>query len=275
MRKFLLLPLLLLPTLALADTHCSFQASQNLDLQLHGVHAVEFHMHGNDLHLDAAAVNKLEVRGRACASSQKLLDGLHLTQHREGDRLVVTAEDTSSGGLLSLFHNNYSYLTLHVRMPANVPVILHTGSGDAWINGVASLRSNGGSGDLKLRGIKGTVELTTGSGDVSANDIGSFDVKSSGSGDFRVHGVHGNAHVARIGSGDLHLEDVDGKVDIGSVGSGDVTLRQVSGNVGIGSIGSGDIDVDGVSGNFSVRSHGSGDIDQRNVKGKVSVPDDD
>lgn len=274
MRKFLLLALLLWPTLALADTHCSFQAPQNLDLQLHGVHAVEFHMNGSDLHLDAAAVNNLEVRGRACASSQKLLGALRVTQHREGDRLVVTAEDTSSGGLFSLFHNRYAYLTLHVRMPDDVPVILRTGSGDAWINGVASLRSEGGSGDLKLRGIKGAVELSTGSGDVSANDIGSLDVKSSGSGDFRVHGVHGHVHVAQIGSGDLHLANVDGKVDIGSVGSGDVTLRQVTGDVGIGSIGSGDIDVDGVGGDFSVRSHGSGDIDQRNVKGKVSVPDD-
>lgn len=274
MRRLILLSLLLsLPALALADEHCAFQAPQKLDLDLAGVKALEIDMGSNQLHLDAASVAGVEVRGRACASSQKLLASVRVTQHRQGDRLVLKAENDSSWNI-GWSGNRYAWLDLHVRVPANLPIVLGVGSGDAEVNGVASLDSQTGSGDLEVRGIRGAFVTSTGSGDIEASDIGSLRVDSVGSGDLTADGVHGDASVGDIGSGDVKLTDVKGKVSIGDIGSGDATLRRIGGSVEVGSVGSGDIDADTVGGDLTVRSTGSGDVDHRNVKGTVSVPSD-
>jgi hypothetical protein len=279
MRKSILwfmpaLALLALPSLALASDQCRFQAPQKLDLDLAGVKTLQIDLGANELHLDAAAgVGNVEVRGRACASSQKLLGSLHLTQHREGDRLVLKAESDSDWNI-GLFGAHYAWLDLHVRVPANLPVQLGVGSGDAVVNGVASLDSRTGSGDLEAHGIRGALAVETGSGDVRASDIGSLHVQAIGSGDLHANGVGGDASIGHVGSGDLQLSDVHGNVGIDSMGSGDATLQRIDGSVEVGSMGSGDVDADTVGGDLTVRSSGSGDIDHRNVKGKVSIPRD-
>lgn len=273
MRRLILLSLLVLPALALADEHCAFQAPQKLDLDLSGVKMLEIDMGSNQLHLDGAPVAGVEVRGRACASSQKLLDRVRVTQHREGDRLVLKAENDSSWNI-GWSGNHYAWLDLHVRVPASLPIVLGVGSGDAEVNGVASLDSQVGSGDLDVRRVRGAFATRTGSGDIDASDIGSLRVDSVGSGDLTATGVRGDASVGNVGSGDVKLTDVRGKVDIGDIGSGDATLRRIGGSVEVGSVGSGDIDADTVGGDLTVRSAGSGDVDHRNVKGTVSVPSD-
>lgn len=274
MRKLIILPLLLLPGLALADQPCEFTAPQNLDLKLAGVHTLELDMGANDLHLAGAkGASDVQARGRACASSQKLLDSMHVTQHREGDRLIIKVEGDANWSS-SLFGGHYAYVNLRVHMPDNLPVVLHTGSGDATLQGIASLTVESGSGDVNLKDIKGAVTASTGSGDLEGSDVGAFNLKSSGSGDVRVHGVHGDAVVGDVGSGDITLGDVAGSVNVDEVGSGDIEVQHVGGSVTVGSIGSGDVDAVDVGGDFTVRSHGSGDIHPREVKGKVNVPED-
>ena len=273
MRRLIILSLLVLPALALADEHCAFQAPQELDIDLAGVKTLEIDMGSNQLHLDGAPVAGVEVRGRACASSQDLLDRVRVTQRREGDRLVLKAEN-ESGWNIGWSGNRYAWLDLHVRVPASLPVVLGLGSGDAVVNGVASLDSQVGSGDLDVRGVSGAFAASTGSGDIEASDVGSLRVDSVGSGDLTASDVHGDASIGDVGSGDVKLTDIRGKVDIGDIGSGDTSLRRIGGGVEVGSIGSGDIDVDTVGGDLTVRSTGSGDVDHRNVKGTVSVPRD-
>lgn len=271
MRTLALLSLLLLPALALADAPCAFQAPQKADLDLAGVRAVVFDVRRHDLHLAGSdAVSGVELRGRACASSASLLDSVRVTSRRDGDRLVVKAESDRVAGSLS--GNRYAWLDLQVRVPPGVAMEVDTGSGDASVDGVASLVANLGSGDLDVRGVKGALRLRIGSGDAVARNIGSLDVRALASGDVRVRDVHGDARVGNVGSGDFELEDVAGGVDIDNVGSGDVTLRGVKGGVTVGSIGSGGVDVDGVGGDFSVRTVGSGDVRHRNVAGKVNLP---
>jgi hypothetical protein len=267
---------LLLPTLALADEHCSVQAPQKLDLDLSGVKTLQIDLGSNELHLDAATgVTNVQVRGRACASSQKLLGSVHLTQHREGDRLVLKATNDSHWNIGLFGGGHYAWLDLHVQVPANLAIKLQVGSGDAWIDGVASLDSDTGSGDLKVHGIAGALVVNAGSGDVDATDIGSLRTGSIGSGDVQARGVRGDVAVGHVGSGDLRLDDVHGSVGIDAMGSGDATLQRIGGSVDVGSMGSGDVDVDTVGGNLTVRSSGSGDVDYRNVKGTVDVPRDD
>ncbi|WP_049623402.1 DUF4097 family beta strand repeat-containing protein [Frateuria defendens] len=254
MRRIALSLLLFVPLAALAEAPCKYEAPRNLSLDLAGVRAIEVELGAYDLHLRGEPGAKgLEARGRACASEQRLLDQLTVTQRREGDR-VVLGIGTDRGGF-SFFGGGETRLEVDVTVPAGLPVTLGVGSGDAEVAGVRELDSHVGSGDLHVRGIAGRFAISVGSGDVVADDLGSLEVGA-------------------VGSGDLKASHVRGDVRVGSIGSGDVTLRQVGGSVHADTLGSGDLDVADVGGDFSLGAKGSGDVSHQGVKGRVSVPVD-
>jgi len=252
MRRLVLAVLLLAPLASYADP-CQYSAPRNLTFDLAGVREVQVELRNHDLHLtgnDGAKGGSLT--GKACASDAKLLDDLTVSQHREGDRLVVEigAEHTH-------VYLGYSSTELKVdmQMPSQIPVVLNVGSGDAWVTNFQRLSTKVGSGDVHVSKISGPFALSVGSGDIDVNDVGSIDVGAVGSGDLKVNGVRGDARV-------------------GSVGSGDIGLRGVGGNVRVDTLGSGDLNVHDVQGDFSLGAKGSGDVSHSGIKGKVSVPRD-
>lgn len=253
MRRLILAALLLAPLASHAD-ECKYSAPRNLTLDLAGVREVQVDLHSHDLHLAGASGAGGAVTGRACASDPKLLDDLTVTQRREGDRLIVEA-----GGhgrtVISLFGSSYTDLKLDMQVPAQIPVVLNVGSGDAWATGLQKLGVQVGSGDVHISKISGQLTLSVGSGDIDVNDVGSLDAGSIGSGDLKINGVRGEARV-------------------GSVGSGDIGIRGVGGSLRVDTLGSGDLVVHDVQGDFSLGAKGSGDVTHDGVKGKVSVPHD-
>ncbi|KRE85376.1 hypothetical protein ASG75_07205 [Rhodanobacter sp. Soil772] len=258
MRRLLTAALLLAPIAAFAASPCKYEAPRNLQLDLAGVRSVQIDVNSQDLHLTGSDSTKgLTLTGRACASEQAMLDKLQVTQRREGDQLLIDIGNTGGSFSFSLFGgNSYSSLDVTVQLPANLPVTVRVGSGDADVSGVQQLQTNVGSGDLHVRQVSGKFATSVGSGDVSATDVGSLDLGSVGSGDFKAEGIKGDAR-------------------IGSIGSGDVTLRNVGGSVHADTLGSGDLNVSDVAGDLSLGAKGSGDVDHSGVKGKVSVPNDD
>jgi len=255
---------------AFADDPCTHSAPRNLQLDLAGVRNVVFDIGHNELRVDARPGGNGAVTGRACASDAAYLDQLKLTQQKSGDTLVVKAwRDGNS--LSGLFGNRYAELRLSAALPDTLPVRLEVGSGDAWVNGTASLDATVGSGDLEIKRVRGKVSAKVGSGDIAIDDVGSLHVPSIGSGDVSVRNVRGDVEVGSIGSGDFSLDRVGGAVKIGSIGSGDAGLAGIGGAVEVGSIGSGDVEVRGAA-SLTVRSVGSGDIDHRDVRGAVNVP---
>jgi len=255
MRRLLLAALLIAP-LAVQANDCKYEAPRNLSLDLSGVHSVQIDLHSHDLHLTGSESAKSgELTGRACASDAKLLDDLVVTQRREGDRLIVDVGGKSHV-IISLFGSSYRNLDVNLQLPAQMPVVLNVGSGDAWVTGLQRLESQVGSGDLHVSKISGPFNTSVGSGDVDARDIGSLDLGALGSGDLKADGIKGDARV-------------------GAVGSGDVTLTGVGGNVRAETLGSGDLKVRDVRGDFSLGAKGSGDVSHSGVQGKVSVPHED
>lgn len=255
MRRLVLASLLFAPLGAFAAT-CKFEAPRHLQLDLAGVKAVQIEVHSQDLHLmGSATATGLSLDGRACASDKSMLDGLQVTQRREGDQLLL---DIGGDGhwSFSLFGSLYASLHVNVHLPANVPVTVNVGSGDADVRGVQQLKSQVGSGDLHVRAIANKFSASVGSGDIDASDIGSLALGS-------------------VGSGDVNGENILGDASIGSIGSGDVVLRKVGGSVHADTLGSGDLTVSNVSGDFSLGAKGSGDVSHAGVNGKVSVPRDD
>ncbi len=257
MRRFFTAAVLLVPIAAFAASPCKYEAPRNLQLDLAGVRGVQIDVNNHDLHLTgSASASGLTLNGRACASEKGALDKLQVTQRREGDQLLLDI-GIQDGFSFSLFGgSSYANLDVTVQLPANLPVTVRVGSGDADVSGVQQLQTSVGSGDLHVRQVSGKFGTSVGSGDVDATDIGSLDLGSVGSGDFRADGIKGDAR-------------------IGSIGSGDVTLRNVGGSVHADTLGSGDLDVSDVGGDFSLGAKGSGDVSHSGVKGKVSVPHDD
>jgi len=265
--------LLLLPLAARADEpQCKSSEARSLKLDLAGVKRVLFEVNHHDLHVKGVPGSAGTASGRACASNPELLKQLTLSQRKSGDQLVVTLERKSSGWS---FGNSYAYLDIRAEVPANLPVQLDVGSGDADIEGVAALTLETGSGDIKGRDIKGAVSAKTGSGDIQLERIGALKIQSVGSGDLRAQQVNGPAEVGTLGSGDLDLIDVQGNVHVGAVSSGDVEVRGVKGSVTVDSIGSGDVSARDIGGDLTVKRKGSGDVNHTGVRGKLNVPQED
>jgi hypothetical protein len=253
MRRLILAVLLLAPLASYAED-CKYEAPRNLTLDLNGVREVEVDLHSHDLHLTGTDAKGGAVTGRACASDQKVLDDLTVTQRREGDRLIVEAGGHSRINI-SLFGHTSSSLKLDMQVPAQIPVVLNVGSGDAWVTNLQKLSSQVGSGDLHVSKIAGAFSTSVGSGDIEGNDVGSLDTGSVGSGDLKMNGVRGDARVGSIGSGDVGIRNVSGNVRVDTLGSGDLTVRDVQGDLTLG-------------------AKGSGDVNHSGVKGKVSLPHD-
>lgn len=275
MRKLSLLTLLLLaPAAAFAATpECKHSQPRNLALDLAGVKAVVFDIGSNDFTIDASAGAKAALGGKACASSEKYLEQLKLTQHKAGEKLYVTARrEGMTGGIF--LGSNYAYLKLAATLPDNVMVQLKVGSGDAVVTGAPMLSADVNSGDVEARHIRGLVAASVGSGDIILEDIGSLHVISVGSGDLSAKKVRGPAKVGSVGSGDFELDGASGDVEIGSVGSGDAKVTGVSGSVTVASVGSGDLEVDDIRGDLSVRSKSSGSVSHNRVDGRIDVPSD-
>ncbi|WP_374604033.1 GIN domain-containing protein [Arenimonas sp.] len=250
--KLLALPLLLVSGLATASD-CKHEEIREIAPDLDGIRLVRFEVASHDLRVDGVAGDAAtSMRVRACASDPDYLPQLAVETSRSGDTLLVRIE--RKGRSVGVFFNpTYAYMEVEARLPAGLAYEIDLGSGDAQVNGVASLSAEVGSGDLEVRDIAGTVRAQVGSGDIEIDDAGSLDVRS-------------------VGSGDLDASRIRGDVQVGSVGSGDVTLNGVGGNVGVGRIGSGDLDVDDVAGDLEVEQLGSGDVDHSRVRGKISVP---
>ncbi len=283
--------LLSLPALAAAQQSCLHARPQQLALDLDGVETLALEIGRHTLRLDGAENADAVLRGRACASSEKRLESLRLSQEREGTRLIVRAEDDSHGNTFRLFGgSDYGYHDLSLRIPPTLAVELSLGSGDAFAHDLATLDARVGSGDLEIGRIAGPVRLVVGSGDVKLESVGPLHVSGIGSGDLvaravggdlsidalgsgdaTVREIAGDARIGAVGSGDLALHQVAGKVEIERIGSGDVVLRGVGGEVTVGRLGSGDLSVVDVEGGVRVEQKGHGDVRHRNVKGEVVV----
>jgi len=140
------------------------------------------------------------------------------------------------------------------------------------------LRSNSGSGEQSVDGLRGPVEASSGSGHLKLTNIGDMVRASTGSGRISLQGVKGNVH-ASTGSGEITATGVAGGLHA-STGSGSVTLRQTApGDVEV-STGSGTLQLEGVhgavrantaSGNILVEGEGQDSWRLSTASGNVTV----
>jgi DUF4097 and DUF4098 domain-containing protein YvlB len=147
-------------------------------------------------------------------------------------RIVENPPITQSGNTVrvgevtdhSLF-NNIS-IDYDVTVPADVALNLHSGSGDVEVDNVGRFVSAAsGSGNVRVHGSHGPLDIESGSGDLTIDDASAGDVKTrTGSGNIHVNGFSGSFN-AKTGSGDI---EATGRLQGGGMittGSGDVRLH--------------------------------------------------
>lgn len=187
-------------------------------------------------------------------------------------------------------HVSISY---EVVVPAETRLKSDTGSGDQTIDGVrGSVKATTGSGNLRLSHTSNEARLNAGSGNVEINSVSGAVYAETGSGNIRAVNVSGSVR-AHTGSGDVRLEQTGTESVAADTGSGNVEVSGVrgplrahtgSGEIRVNGDPTGDWKLDTGSGNvtmrlsaqssFNLHAHtGSGDIHSNQpitVQGKIS-----
>lgn len=240
-------------SVGVARADCAFSAQRAGSIDLAGVTRVVVNAGPGDLNIVAdAKAQRIVAKGKACASTQSLLDSLLLEVRREGDTVHIDA-GKRGGDPIVVIGNAYASLDVGIALPPRLPLEVRDSSGDTEIQGAERLSLDDSSGDIRIRQV-GTAEIKDSSGDII------------------VDGATGDVTVTFDSSGDISIDDVGGNVEVGSDGSGEIRIQRVQGNVLIGADGSGGIFVKDVRGDFTLGNDGSGEVVKVNVAGKVSEP---
>ena len=226
-----------------------------------------------DLTVRGGDSRDVKVEGKACASSDELLQDIKLEIRREGDTVYVRTVLPEISGLVIGFAR-YAYLDVTVEVPKTASLKLDDSSGDMRVSDVQGASITDSSGDQTLEHIAGDLDVADSSGEIRITDVsGGLRLRDS-SGDVDVNGVQGDVVVTVDSSGDLDISHVTGGVHILSDSSGDIEITDVKRDVTIDDDSSGGIAVRDVGGNFTVGSDGSGGIHYDRVAGTVHVPSD-
>lgn len=158
-----------------------------------------------------------------------------------------------------------AYADLRVAVPAGKTINVNLGVGKAFVSNVdGDIRVYVASADVAADRTRGTLRLSTGSGNVDLRTASGDVTLQTGSGDLTVSGMQGTRLHLETGSGNVTL--TDGKAGTVSVetGSGDIDATSSSGDELSFETGSGNVDVALVN-TFRMLSiqTGSGDVTLR------------
>lgn len=239
------------PLLAQHSEECRHEAQRTATVAAAGARNLIVNAGAGSLKIEGkAGLDRVLIRGRACASSAGLLEDLQLRAERSGSEVHVESvrrEDNS----WSLTGNRYAYLHIVIEVPARMAAAISDGSGNIEIVNLGAVTITDGSGEIEGINLHGDVRVRDASGGITFSDV---------AGAVNIHD----------GSGPIDLRNVGGQVQIVD-GSGEIGVRGARNSVRI-SDGSGNIDVSDVSGNLTVESDGSGGIEHANVRGTVDIP---
>ncbi|MFZ0760891.1 MAG: DUF4097 family beta strand repeat-containing protein [Candidatus Sulfotelmatobacter sp.] len=209
----------------------TFQVSGPVDL--------EVQTRSGDIIVHSGPPGSVSIRGKIYVSEHWLLGD------RQGDVTEIEQNPPlrQDGNSIHIDYVNSHNISVdyEITVPADTTIRAHTGSGDQKIEGThGNMDLQSGSGDVKLTRITGEIRLQTGSGDVRAREISGAVRGETGSGDVEVE---------ETGPGDVDLH----------TGSGNITVRGIQGSFRADA-GSGDITAEGKqTGGWEIRT-GSGNV---------------
>lgn len=239
-----------MPALSQNYDQCRHEAQKTANVDASGARLLLVRAGAGSLKIEGrAGLDRVIVRGRACASDARLLDEIELRTDRSGSEVTVESMRREQGWRFS--DNGYARLDLVIEVPASMAADIQDGSGSIEIANLGAVDITDGSGEIDGRALHGDVRVHDGSGWIT------------------LTGVAGGVDV-RDGSGSIELRDIGGAIEIAD-GSGEIGIQVARSSIRI-SDGSGGIDVADVEGDFVVSRDGSGGISHTNVRGRVDIP---
>jgi hypothetical protein len=114
-----------------------------------------------------------------------------------------------------------------LEIPDDLSLNVNTGSGNISLNDLSiNIKSNSGSGDILITSVKGDIDFNTGSGNAELSDANGKIHVNTGSGDISALKGSGN-YSFNAGSGNIRLNDLKGDFGI-NTGSGDIAAKSIS-----------------------------------------------
>jgi hypothetical protein len=220
-----------------------------------GIRIVEYEF--SDDHVVAETITSVRARNGSGDVTIRHQEGLTETkvhrrvQHTKNNKPTGATHRVEGTTLVLDTCGDHCEANYEVLVPsADTTVVGDVGSGDAIIEGLASVDLENGSGDVTVRDIAKDVKIKAGSGNFSATRVG-------------------GALTADVGSGRIELNTVKGKV-LAVAHSGDIDGSFLSGDV-IVDAGSGRVELT-LAEPRSVRvNNGSGDVNVRVPGGPYKI----
>jgi DUF4097 and DUF4098 domain-containing protein YvlB len=128
---------------------------------------------------------------------------------------------------------------------------------DLVVPAETQLHSHTGSGSQSVEGLRGQIEIESGSGSLKISDIADTVRAETGSGEIAIDKVKGNVRT-KAGSGSIRATDIAGGFE-GHTGSGHIVLEQTASGSVHADTGSGGLELRGVHGSLDAQA-GSGSI---------------
>ena len=235
------LTLLIAVSVAALPATASIQGSFQRTFQVSGPVDLEVFTHSGDITVRSGATGTVSIIGRIHVSDRWFNGG----KKAEVEQLEKNPPLRQSGNSIRIDYVNVHDISIdyEITAPAETTVRARTGSGDQRLEGLhGNMDLESGSGDMRLRDLTGEIRTRTGSGNVESVKIsgpfsahaGSGDIRleESGVGDVNVHTGSGNITLNGV-DGALHAEAGSGDITVGGTETGAWEVRTGSGNVGL------------------------------------------
>jgi hypothetical protein len=211
-----------------------------------------------------------------------------LAKNIEEDELKLLTMEQKSGKVEIKFRGEDSDdFELELTIPSEINLTISTGGGNISVKGdlKGTVETSTGGGDITAGNIFGKTEFSTAGGNISVGDIsGDADLASAG-GDMKAGSINGNAEIRTAGGnisvtsvnklaelstagGNITIDKVGGKIDASTAG-GNVTVGEVYGSADVSTAG-GNINLESAGGEVEA-STAAGNINLKSIKGAVDA----
>ena len=211
-----------------------------------------------------------------------------LAKNIEEDELKLLTMEQKSGIVEINFRGEDSDdFELELTIPSEINLDISTGGGNIAVKGdlKGTVEASSGGGNITAENIFGKTDFSTAGGNVSVRDInGDADLSSAG-GDMKAGVINGNADISTAGGnisvnsinkladistagGNISIGKVGGKIEASTAG-GDVNVSEVYGSAKLSTAG-GNINLDSAGGEVEA-STAAGNINLKNIKGAVEA----
>jgi DUF4097 and DUF4098 domain-containing protein YvlB len=201
----------------------SVEGTFDRTLKVEGPVQLELSAGSGDVHISRGSAGEVHIRGEIRAHGWSPENSEQRLKDMEANPPISQENNLIRVGGVSRRGNNAS-IDYAIEVPANT-----------------ELHSASSSGDVEVTGIQGPANFTSGSGNISAFQIGNDVQAQAGSGDVKLSDVQGQVQVT-TGSGDIDVRTAKGEIRLHS-GSGDIQITEPNDNAEV-ETGSGDVRVD-------------------------------